>query len=242
MSREIPVGICLERGQQLLVTMLAVLKAGGAYVPLDPGYPSERLAYMLEDSGATIVVSSAGLRGTVPTSTQCQVLEWEQLEPVFGSYPTIDPHRDTTGEQLACILYTSGSTGRPKGVMIEHRAIGGFVQWMLDTFTPEERAVVLASTSLNFDMSILELLGTLAGGGHMMLAGNILQLAESSSYQAVTWVSTVPSALRELLELEAIPSSVRAICSAGEPLPASLVDEIYANTYPTIKEVLSGTV
>ena len=114
--------------------------------------------------------------------------------------------------------------------MIEHGSLVAFVRHVLNFFTTEERAVVLASTSLSFDVSVVELLATLAGGGRMVLVDNILQLLESVNAAEITMISTVPSALRELVKQQAVPDSVRVIYSGGETLTAQLADELYADT------------
>ena len=218
------VGICLECSPRMLVAMLAVMKAGGAYVPLDPAYPVGRLAYMLEDSAARILISSWSQNSRLPKQSAARLLDLDQLEVVLKKYPLTNPDLPVPPQHLAYVIYTSGSTGRPKGVMIEHGSLAAFVHWVLDFFTDEERAVVLAASSLSFDISVLELLGTLAGGGRMVLVDSVLQLPELADADEVTLIHTVPSALRELTSPGAIPGSVRVICSGGETLSAELAD------------------
>ena len=224
------VGICLERMPGMLVAVLAVFKAGGAYLPLDPTYPSARLAYMLQDSAAKVVISCSTLRSRLPEQHRARVLELDRLEAALAKYPTYNPGLTVSARQLAYVIYTSGSTGRPKGVMIEHRALADFIHYVLEFFTDEERAVVLASTSLSFDMSVLELFATLAGGGRMLLVDNVLQLHESAHADEVTLINAVPSVLRALVSQQAIPSSVRVIRSGGEALSSELADALYAST------------
>ena len=134
------------------------------------------------------------------------------------------------------MIYTSGSTGKPKGVAIEHRSTVAFLHWALATFTAEELAGVLLSTSFCFDLSVFELFAPLCAGGQVILVDNALQLpgVEAST---VTLVNTVPSAMTELVRSGGIPASVRTINLAGEPLLKNLVDEIYAGT--NVKEVLN---
>jgi amino acid adenylation domain-containing protein len=227
------VGVCLERSPRMVVALLAVLKAGGAYVPLDPGYPAERLAYVLADSGATLVIGSASTGPCLSGAGEdVGVLDLERLESeVLAGYPDVNPGLAVPSSQLAYVIYTSGSTGLPKGVMIEHGAAEAFLHWMLDYFSTAERAVVLASTSLSFDVAVVELLGTLAGGGRMVLVDNVLQLIEEPVRTAgITFLNAVPSALRGLVARGAIPDSVKVICSAGEALSIALADTLLEQT------------
>ena len=133
---DVRVGICMERSPELLVALLGVLKAGGAYVPLDPAYPQERLAYMLEDSGASIVLSQSTLLSNLPIG-HAKVLaldaDWNRIaqEPHHRPQVEVDP------ENLAYIIYTSGSTGRPKGVAVEHRQVCNQLFWAGEALSPE---------------------------------------------------------------------------------------------------------
>jgi len=126
------------------------------------------------------------------------------------------------------VIYTSGSTGRPKGVCIEHRQAATLINWAREEYSASELSAVLASTSLCFDLSIFELFVTLSAGGTVVLAANALSLAESRGAEQVSLINTVPSAIRELLRLKAVPASVQVVNLAGEALPAPLVEELYA--------------
>src|SRR5262249_9070291 len=113
------VGICLERGPEMIVALLAVLKAGRAYVPLDPSYPRERLSYMLEDAGVGVVLTRQELLKHLPEfwgRTVLMDLEWESIDEQSED----EPVSEVAAENLAYVIYTSGSTGKPKGVMVEH--------------------------------------------------------------------------------------------------------------------------
>jgi acyl-coenzyme A synthetase/AMP-(fatty) acid ligase/acyl carrier protein len=135
-----------------------------------------------------------------------------------------------TPDNLAYLIYTSGSTGRPKGVMIEHRSAVALVSWAHTVFSAEDLAGVLASTSICFDLSVFELFVPLSRGGTVILAQDALELPQLAAASSVSLVNTVPSAMRELLRLGGLPSSVRTVNLAGEPLPTSLVQQIYAQT------------
>ncbi|HYR10521.1 MAG TPA: beta-ketoacyl synthase N-terminal-like domain-containing protein, partial [Longimicrobium sp.] len=131
---------------------------------------------------------------------------------------------------LAYVIYTSGSTGRPKGVAIEHRSAVAFACWAREVFGPEEFEGVLASTSVCFDLSVFELFVTLAWGGCVVLAENILELPRLAAASRVRMVNTVPSGLAELVRTGGVPASVRTVNLAGEPLPGTLVEDVCART------------
>lgn len=229
---EVRVGLCVNRSPEMLVGVLGILKAGGAYVPLDPAYPPERLAFMLADSQAAVLLTQAGLRETLAASG-AQVVGLDADRKLIGQQSEIDPISSVGSNHLAYVIYTSGSTGRPKGVAIEHRSTVAFLAWAGTTFTPEQLAGVLASTSLCFDLSVFELLAPLCCGGKVILAENVLELPRLPAAGEVTLVNTVPSAMAELLRLGGLPPLVRTVNLAGEPLPATLVRQIYAQSQVT---------
>ncbi|HEY2737162.1 MAG TPA: amino acid adenylation domain-containing protein, partial [Thermoanaerobaculia bacterium] len=127
---------------------------------------------------------------------------------------------------LAYILYTSGSTGRPKGVEIEHGSALALLRWARRTFSVAERAAVLASTSVGFDLSVFELFLPLSTGGTVVLVEDALRLGEGDA-RGITLINTVPSAMAELVRLGALPASVRTVCLAGERLPARLAAAVH---------------
>ncbi|HEX8619003.1 MAG TPA: amino acid adenylation domain-containing protein, partial [Thermoanaerobaculia bacterium] len=232
------VGVCMERSLDMLVAMLGILQAGGAYVPLDPAYPDDRIAYMLRDSGAGVVLTQQSLdeklRALVSLETNLIALDaqWPRIEQRVAELKGagIELRRDVTPNHLAYLIYTSGSTGQPKGVAIEHHSPVTLVHWAREVYSDEELAGVLAATSICFDLSVYEIFLTLAAGGTIVLVPNALALAELSSDVPVTLVNTVPSAMEELVRMNAVPESVQTINLAGEPLSARLVDRIYETT------------
>jgi amino acid adenylation domain-containing protein len=231
-AREAPVAICLDRTDALIVGLLGILKAGGAYVPLDPAYPTARLAFILEDSKARILVSRRGLEAELPQSRPETVfLEDETVSRASDA----DPAAGVRPDDLAYIIYTSGSTGKPKGVAIEHRSAAALVTWARTVFGAEELSGTLASTSVCFDLSVFEIFVTLATGGTVILADNALELPNLPAKDAVRLVNTVPSAVAELLRMEGLPRTVLTVNLAGEPLSARLADTLYA--HPGLRRV-----
>jgi len=226
---EMKVGICLERSIAMVVAMLGVLKAGGGYVPLDPRYPAERLAYMLNDSQATVLLTERVLRPQLPSFTG-KVVELDSHGYEIAHESIQNPKAKIAPENLAYVIYTSGSTGNPKGVVICHRSATAFIRWCQETFSSEDLSGVLASTSICFDLSVFEIFVPLSSGGSAILVSNALDLTERKTYRPVTLVNTVPSAMTELVRTRGIPSSVRVINLAGEALSTALVHDIYTTT------------
>ncbi len=220
---EVLVGVLLERSAEMMVSLLAVLEAGSAYVPLDPRYPQERLAYLLEDSGAVLLVTQAELLDLVPESP-ARVVTVDSLDPYLITVS--GPADPTDPDTAAYVIYTSGSTGQPKGVVIRHRSAVSLVEWARTAFPAEALSGVLASTSICFDLSIFEIFVPLALGGTVILAENALALPELDAETAVTLINTVPSAMTELVRLGALPPSLRVVNLAGEPLRRELAARV----------------
>ncbi|HZF12498.1 MAG TPA: condensation domain-containing protein, partial [Thermoanaerobaculia bacterium] len=267
---ETTVGVCLERSIEMVEAMLGVLAAGGAYVPLDPGYPAERLAFLAVDAGLTAVVTREALRSLLPSGSFAVVcLDGEA--PLLASPLTQPPPSQGGGtrpprllpaamvpENLAYLIYTSGSTGRPKGVAIEHRSACALVRWSASVFPDEALDGVLASTSINFDLSVFEIFVPLSRGGRVVLVENALALPALPPLlpeNGVRLLNTVPSALAELLRQGPLPPSVKTVNLAGEPLRRSLVEQAYSGgaervynlygpsedtTYSTWEQVAAG--
>ncbi|HEX2094621.1 MAG TPA: amino acid adenylation domain-containing protein, partial [Longimicrobiaceae bacterium] len=223
---ETRVGVCLERTPELVVALLAVLKAGGAYVPLDPAHPAERLGYVVEDAGVRLVLTTSALAGRLPRGAVVPVLLDVAAERAAAQADGA-PESGATPENLSHVIFTSGSTGRPKGVMIRHSSVVVLLHWLRENVSDEERSAVLFSTSVGFDVSVAEVLGTLAWGGKLVLVENALELA--SVEEAVVYASMVPTAAAELLRAGGIPRSVRTLNLGGEALPGDLAQALYAS-------------
>jgi len=225
---EVRVGVALPRSVQLLTALLAVLKAGGTYVPLDPDYPAERVAYMLEDSQAKVLLTLAQV---LEVQAGVQTVHADQFE----DYPQHNPETRVCAQNLAYVIYTSGSTGKPKGVAIAHRNVLALIQWTQEVYSQDALQGVLASTSVCFDLSVWELFVTLACGGSLVMARNALALPELPARHLVRLINTVPSAINALARAGQIPDGVRIINLAGEPLKQTLVDTLYQ--LPSIRHV-----
>jgi len=219
------VGLCVERSVAMVVGLLGILKAGGAYVPLDPTYPSDRQTFMLNDSGAVLLLTQESLSHAWSSRAHaivCLDRDW----PTIAQTEQCRSSQPSRSDCLAYLIYTSGSTGRPKAVSITHRSATAFIAWATTAFSQSDLAGTLASTSICFDLSIFELFAPLACGGTVIVVTNVLELPRIALAE-VTLLNTVPTAMAELLRSNGLPPSVRTINLAGEPLSDSLVQQIY---------------
>lgn len=223
---DVLVGVCLERSLKMIVGLLGILKAGGAYVPLDPAYPTERIAFMLEDTQAAVLLTQEHLLPTLP-DREAKVICLDRDQSLLAQESSESIPQEVTSRNLAYVIYTSGSTGKPKGVAIEHRSSVALLSWALNTFTPQELAGTLMATSICFDLSIFELFAPLSCGGTVILAENALHLPSLPAANQVTLINTVPSVMTELLRITSLPTSIQTVNLAGEPLPLSLAQALY---------------
>ena len=223
---EMRVGICAERRLEMLAAILGVLKAGAAYVPLDPNYPGDRLRFMLQDSEVALILTQKSLAKLL-NGFEDKLVFIDGGTPEIGHESTENVDSGVLSQNIAYLIYTSGSTGRPKGVMIENQNTLSFLHWARGIYKPELLHRVLAATSICFDLSIFELFLPLSCGGSIVLAENILQLAELDETDEISLINTVPSALSELIKAHPLPRSVRIVNLAGEELPSSLAQRLY---------------
>ncbi|HEX2081841.1 MAG TPA: amino acid adenylation domain-containing protein, partial [Longimicrobium sp.] len=227
---EVRVGICLERGPELVVAILAVLKAGGAYVPLDPGYPAARLERMLADSAAAVLVTRRSLRDALPASRGVRLvsLDEEGAEIAAGSADALESAAAAGG--LAYVMFTSGSTGTPKGVGVEHRSVVRLVRGArYARFGPDE--VVLQAAPVSFDASTLELWGALLNGGRLVLMpGSRPSLAELGGAIQRHGVTTLwlTAGLLQVMVDERLDdlAGVRQLLAGGDVLPVHAVARV----------------
>jgi amino acid adenylation domain-containing protein len=160
---EVRVGICLERGLELMPALLAVMKAGGAYVPMDPAHPADRLAYVLEDSGAAVLLVQERLRARVPAPAGVPVVAVDAEAGRIAAESAEAPETGVTAENLAYVIYTSGSTGRPKGVAMHHRGVCNYIHWGVRAYGADQGAGAPVFSSMAVDLTITNLLPLFAG-------------------------------------------------------------------------------
>ncbi|WP_199563741.1 MULTISPECIES: non-ribosomal peptide synthetase/MFS transporter [unclassified Streptomyces] len=222
------VAICSERSPELVAGLLGILRTGAAYVPLEPGYPADRLAFLLADSDAPVLLTQRGLPTPHGCTAQIMLLD-DPVDPPRSRQRPAGP----TPDDPAYLIYTSGSTGRPKGVHNTHRAIANRIQWMQDTYRLEPDDAVLQKTPVGFDVSVWEFFWPLATGARIVLAkpggqkdaGYLLDLIAGAG---VTVAHFVPAMLAVFLAEEGVErcGTLRRVISSGEALPPDAAREL----------------
>ncbi|MFG2823371.1 amino acid adenylation domain-containing protein, partial [Kitasatospora sp. NPDC048365] len=222
------VGICLERGADLMPALLGVLKSGAGYLPLDPAAPDERLTYVLTDARAEVLLTTADLAERLGGAFTGQVVAVDDAE-TFADFPADDPAATAVADNLIYTIYTSGSTGRPKGVALSHRNV---VRLMTTAaghygFGPGDTSSMTHSYA--FDVSVFEMWAALAFGGTLLVVPTETtrspeELLDLLAEQRVTVLSQTPTAFRALVSAAADGDprierlAVRAVVFAGEKL------------------------
>ncbi|MEG4595033.1 amino acid adenylation domain-containing protein [Microcoleus sp. F8_C2] len=245
---EVLVGICVERSLEMVIGLLGVLKAGGAYVPIDPAYPSERIAYMLDDSQLPVLLTQEKLVSSLPQHQApfvCLDADWKEI----SKESELPPITCVTPENLAYVIYTSGSTGKPKGVLISHSSLLNLVFWHQDAFevTSSDRATQLAGTA--FDASVWEIWPYLASGASIYLSEpDIIFSPEKMRDWLLTkeiTITFVPTPLAEKLLSLQWPSdgALRIMLTGGDKLhqylSTSIPFEVVNNYGPTENTVVT---
>jgi amino acid adenylation domain-containing protein len=218
------VGICVERSLAMMVGLLATMKAGGAYVPLDPGFPADRLQFMLEDSKASALLTQSKLQGLLVTSG-VQVVLLDNLEQVPPSGAKLAPSAGPS--DLAYVLYTSGSTGKPKGVEVSHGALTNFLCTLRNEPGCTENDVLLAVTTLSFDIAGLELYLPLICGARIELVSRSVAadgrlLRDKLESLRPTMLQVTPASWRMLIEAGWNGTAGLTALCGGEALPPDL--------------------
>ena len=226
---DVPVGICLERSLGAVTAVLAVLKAGGAYLPLDPAYPAERLAYMLENSGAGVLITDAAVKQEWPTGlTMIRPGDESSLPTASEAETDLEAApAGPEGDPLAYVIYTSGSTGRPKGVAMPHGPLLNLLRWQARTCPLAPGSRVLQFAPLSFDVSFQEIFSTLGEGGTLTLISEDLRrdprgllrfLAEEGIARLFLPPVMLYQMAGQLAEGGSVPRALREVITAGEAL------------------------
>ncbi len=225
------VGVCLSRTPRMITSVLAILKLGASYVPLDPSYPSDRLAFMLEDTKATLVLTETELAKHLEGAKNLFCLN--QLQNEIATLSTESVTSPATPKDIAYIIYTSGSTGIPKGVVLSHTAVVNTLDWVNRELNVTAKDRLLFVTSLSFDLSVYDIFGTLAAGGSVRIASDDelrdpATLTEILYQEPITIWDSAPAALLRLTSfLRKEPShNLRLVMLSGDWIPVALPDQI----------------
>ncbi|MFE2031675.1 amino acid adenylation domain-containing protein [Streptomyces scopuliridis] len=221
---EARVGVCLERSAELVVALLAVLKAGGTYVPIDPGYPADRIGYMLADSTPQVLIARHGTLALPAGGATPPLLELDRLDAALAGCPATAPDVAVGADTSAYMIYTSGSTGRPKGVVVPHGGLLGLAVAHVEALGLRAESRVLQYVSPSFDVSMADIVMTLAAGATLVLApGQPMgeELLRLLSERRVTHLMVPPVVLGTVPEAE-LPD-LRTVVIGGETCPEDVV-------------------
>jgi len=241
------VGLCMERSIEMVVGILGILKAGGVYLPFDPTTPRERLALLLAETQAPILLTQQHLANTFsgyPGQLYCLDSAWE----MFAQESDLAPRSKVSPENLAYMIYTSGSTGKPKGVMIPHRAICNHLHWRQQTYPllPSDR--FLQKASISFDISVWETLWPLMAGATLVLAQpgghkDSSYLVQALARQRITVVHFGPAMLRMVLEQAEFEANhhLKLVFCGGEALTLDLLELFFERHSASISQQYGPT-
>jgi aspartate racemase len=220
------VAMCLHRSAHLIIALIGILKAGGAYVPLDPAYPEGRLEFMMADSGAPLLVTEKSLANKIAAPVD-SIICIDEIADELSQRSQTNPEPFTQAEDLAYVIYTSGSTGKPKGVLVPHRSVVNLLASVRQTPGMTSDDVVLAITTVSFDIAVSEVIQPLTVGARMVLvsretASDGTRLLKTIRDEKVTFIDATPATWRLLLAAgwEGTPG-LTAICT-GEAMPLDL--------------------
>jgi amino acid adenylation domain-containing protein len=236
---EVVVGVGLERSVDLVVALLAILNAGGAYLPLDPDYPAPRLAYMLADAGARIVIIRSDLAARLPVepgspdapSARLVCLDDPATAAAIAAHPATPPAVPLHPANTAYVIYTSGSTGQPKGVAVSHSSLANLSAVQVQDYPIARGARSLAIGSISFDNSLEQIFLPLLQGATVVAAPENRLLEPDRFWKLVSderidYLNTTPSLLRAVIEAAPSGAQIDCIVLGGEEMPPPLVDEI----------------
>jgi amino acid adenylation domain-containing protein len=225
---DVLVGVSTDRSPEMIIGILGVLKAGGAFLPLDPTYPAERLAFMIEDSEISLLLTKEDIIAHIPQAHEMIMLDrdWAKIE----IESELNPDPVSSAENLAYMIYTSGSTGKPKGAMLEHGGLCNLAEAQRIEFNIDHRKKVLQFSPFSFDASVWETFMALANGGTLCLARqetlasgiDLIRLLKREGITTVTLPPSLLSVLPEEISSESLPD-LETVIAAGEACTQEIV-------------------
>ncbi|HYW06774.1 MAG TPA: amino acid adenylation domain-containing protein, partial [Longimicrobium sp.] len=232
------VGLCLERGAEMVIAVLGVMKAGGAYVPLDPAYPADRLRFMLADSAPEVLLTQERLDGELATlfgDITLPVFHIDAAVPAWAGLPATDPERGGVSPQHpAYVIYTSGSTGRPKGVLLQHAAMVNRLMWMQEMMQLREHDALLQNASFSFDASVWEFFLPMMAGARVVMVHpdrhrDPAEIVATIHRERITQLFFVGSLLQLFLDTPGSETctAVARVVTGGEALQPVTVRRFY---------------
>ncbi|MGA7442672.1 MAG: amino acid adenylation domain-containing protein, partial [Candidatus Sulfotelmatobacter sp.] len=229
-EQDVLVGLCVERSLEMVIALLGILKAGGAYVPLDPAYPTDRIRHVLDDAHVKVLLTQESLLPALPT-TAAQVICLDPSWKFLANHNSEPVAAEVGPENLAYVIYTSGSTGKPKGVQIEHRSLANFLCSMRSEPGLDANDVLVAVTTLSFDIAGLEMYLPLLTGARLVVASKeqthdgrlLMQLLEDSK---ATVMQATPATWRMLFESGWAGNRKLKVLVGGEALPPELARDL----------------
>lgn len=225
------VGVCLERSEEMIVSVLGILKAGCCYLPMDPSFPDDRIQYMFEDSGAGILISQSSLKSKFHHFSNAHLVLTDTNSADISGSGITKPALKTDNSSPAYIIYTSGSTGKPKGVVVHHKAVVNLIESMSVKPGVCQDDRVLAVVTLSFDMSVYEIFVSLSNGATVVVAGSGEvtdghQLIKTIEKHDITEIQATPSFWNILLAAGwEGKKNLKALCG-GEALTYSLINQM----------------
>ena len=223
---DVLVGISMDRSLELIVAILGILKAGGAYLPIDLSYPTDRLAFMMADAQAPVLLTEKKLLSSLPQH-QARTICLDDAEQILDGQSEANPVSDVEADHIAYVIYTSGSTGQPKGCMVTHRNVTRLMRATEQWYGFSEHDVWTLFHSTAFDFSVWEIWGALLYGGRLVVVPFMVSRSpeaffELLSKEQVTVLNQTPSAFRQLIQAEESvgqkPLALRYVIFGGEAL------------------------
>ncbi len=230
-GKETVVPVCMHRGTDMVVAILAILKAGAAFIPLDPAFPRDRIQYMLHDSGSQWIITNNDCTNLFGNSTVLQILNIDTQQHAIKLMPTRAVEAQPSPADTAYVIYTSGSTGKPKGVMIGHRSLVNFISSMQQLLHIDASCRMYSVTTFSFDIFYLELFLPLLSGGEVVIAGKDTardgyRLREALAYYQPTHMQAVPALWQLLLECDWRNDENLTVLVGGEAVREQLKDSL----------------